>query len=136
MLDDDTKYVIVQTGYENNILSNMPSFYKDFNLKHYCEIKLFVSENKVYKPNYKTNTWDKNTHDQNEYNLIINIINLKVDSFILFEILESGTHNYDTILKLLSDVQDLDICAVFGIEKFDFKSLCGTVIVSFDAEAG
>ena len=136
MLDGDTKYVVVQTGYENNILVHNPNFYKEFNLKHYCEMSLFVCENNVYKPNYNRNIWDKNTHNQDEYDSIIDIMNLKVNSFIFFKILESGAHNYDIILKLLSDVQDLDICAVFGIEKFDFKSLCGYVIVSFDAEAG
>ena len=140
MLDDDTKYVVVQTGYENNILVNKPNFYKEFDLKHYCKMILFVTGNNVYKPNYNTNTWDKNTHNQDEYNSIINIINVKnleVDSFILFKILESTEyHNYNTILKLLSDVQDLDICAVFGVHQLDFKSLRGYVIVSFDAEAG
>ena len=117
MLDDHTKYVVVQTGYENNILVNTPNFHKEFDLEHYCKMLLFVTGNNVYKPNYSTNTWDKNTHNQDEYNSTMNVSNLEVDSFMLFKILDSDVyHNYAIILKLLSDVQDLDICAIFGIQ--------------------
>jgi len=136
MLDDNTKYVVIKTGYENNILANNPNFYKCFNSTHYSKMILFVAKNNIYKPNYINNKWDRNTHNYEEYNLILKLKNLNIDSFIIFEILESGTHNYDTILKLLSDVQDLDICSVFGIEYFDFTSLNEYVIVSFDCEAG
>lgn len=135
MLDDETKYVIIQTEYESNMLFHDPKFYHDFSVKHDCQLLFFVANNNFYKPN-PNNSWDQNNYTTDEHNFMTTIRNLEIRSFIVFKILESDWHNYATVFKLLADVQDLDICAIFGCEMIDFTTVKDVIIITFDAEAG
>lgn len=136
---DDINFVVVTTGYERNMfLDDSLSWLVDFNNKNNCECLLVCVDNNIYMTDYVNDTWSENTHTQKEYDLSITILNtMKVESFIVFKMV--CNKDYSDALKLLANIQDLDICRIWTCNNVDFKSLRDkfyAVFASYDAETG
>jgi hypothetical protein len=100
---------------------------------------LFVTGNDIYKPDRKTNSWKKNIYNKNEIDFVTEMKNLAIPYFILYRIFDlhkTRKHNYATILILLAEVQELDICSFHGLEYIKFDIFDNTTIAMFDSEEG
>lgn len=140
--NDDIHYVIVNTGYENNMFNTYDdslSGLMRFNINNKCKCLFVYTNNDIYIADYDKDDWSKNTYTEKEYNLTLGILNyLKEDkSFIVFELVcERG---YEEALRLISNMQDLDICRIWTCDFIDIKNLrekYKSVYASYDAEAG
>jgi hypothetical protein len=136
---DDINFVVVTIGYENNMfLDDSLSSLNDFNKKNNCECLFVCVDNNIYMADYVNDTWNKNTHTQKEYDLAIGVLNImKVENFIVFKMI--CNKDYSDALKLLANIEDLNICRIWTCDKVDFKSLrnkFSAVFANYDAEAG
>lgn len=135
MINDDTNDIFIITGYEHNMLIYKPKEFIDFNKKNMCNILLFVSEGNCYKPNYKNNTWIKSNPSTIEQKIITKVKTIN-QSFIWFKINDDAYHKYQIIFKLLANINDLQICQIFGCCLIDCKTIKNGVVAIFDAENG